>query len=321
MSFVRTVLGDVPTDEIGWIYAHEHVVIDDSYVTATNPDFHLGDVGRIAAELAECREAGVTCMVDSMPIAAGRNVLKMAEVSRRSQMHLLVPTGLHLAIYYPPGHWSERIGTDALAALFIREITDGIDANDANGPTVERTEHRAGLVKVASSLDGLTDRERRNFEAAAIAHKETGCPILTHTEQGTAGLDQVELLVHLGVDLDSVTLSHLDRNPDLATHRDILQTGVHLEYDSAFRWKGEANPTEDLVLALAPEFPNQLALGMDAARSAYWRSFGGSPGLDYLARRFVPALRTRGLPDDLIRRITHDNPLTANRFRTRTAPC
>jgi len=73
------------------------------------------------------------------------------------------------------------------------------------------------------------------------------------------------------------------RIADAALHRRLLVRGARLEYDSAFRWKGAENPTLDLILALAPEYPSQLMLGMDAARRSYWRAFGGGPGLDHLA--------------------------------------
>ena len=54
------------------------------------------------------------------------------------------------------------------------ELTEGIDANDLNGPVVRRTPHRAGVVKVAGSLDGPSARDRRIFEAAAIATARVG---------------------------------------------------------------------------------------------------------------------------------------------------
>ena len=93
-----------------------------------------------------------------------------------------------------------------------------------------------------------------------------------------------------GVDLAHVTLSHTDRKPDVAYHRDILQSGVRVEFDSAFRWT-EGNPTLDLLVALAPDFPDQLMLGMDAARRSYWKQYGGKPGMSFLLTDFRPQLR------------------------------
>lgn len=315
-TFVRTILGDIDPQQLGFCYAHEHVVIDDSYTTGQSPDFLLADVGKIAQELADAKAAGVTAMIDSMPGGgAGRNVLKLAEVSRRSGVHIVCPTGLHLSKYYPPGHWSTRIDEADLAQLFIDEIERGIDANDLAGPQIQRTPHKAGLIKVAGGRDALNDHERKCFRAAAAAQVATGAPILTHCEEGAAAIEQIELLRSCGADLSHVVLSHTDRKPDLAYHRDVLSSGVCLEYDSAFRWKpGQENHTLRLVVALHEAFPHQILLGMDAARRGYWRCFGGSPGLTYLAGVFVPMLREAGLSQQAVHRIFIDNPKRAYQF-------
>ena len=79
----------------------------------------------------------------------------------------------------------------------MAELTEGIDANDLNGPVVRRTRHRAGVVKVAGSLDGPSARDRRIFEAAATATARVGVPLLTHCEGGTGGVAQLRLLEEL----------------------------------------------------------------------------------------------------------------------------
>jgi 5-phospho-D-xylono-1,4-lactonase len=311
MSCIRTILGDIAPDALGLCYAHEHIIIDHSHTTEQSPDFLLDDVDPIAGELSQAKHDGVGTMVDSMPMSCGRNVLKLAQVSRRSGIHILCPTGLHLRKYYPDWHWCSRIAIEQLAQLFIDEIALGIDANDGNGPVLERSPHRAGLIKIASGLSRIDDHERRVFEAAAIAHRATGAPILTHTEQGTAGLDQIDLLRKLGVDLSHVVLSHTDRQPDEAYHRDILTTGVRVEYDSAFRWKTEINPTLDLIVQLSDDYPDQIMLGMDAARRSYWRCFGGGPGMSFLATTFSQQLRDAGVSEEQLRSIFVTTPASA----------
>lgn len=316
---IRTVLGDISPDDLGVCYAHEHIIIDPSYTTVVDDGFRLDNVDAASRELAEFFALGGRAMIDSMPCDAGRNVLKLAEVSRRSGVHIVCPTGLHLAKYYDPGHWGNFYTEEQLAALFIAEITEGIDAQDYNGPLVNRTPHRAGLIKIATA-ETITSRQRKTFAAAAAAHRATGCPILTHTEQGTLGLEQVEMLQRNGVDLRHVVLSHLDRKPDPAYHREILSTGVRAEYDSAFRWKpGQGNPTLDLLVELISEFPNQLMLGMDAARRAYWKHHGGSPGMNFLLTTFTDQMKSAGLTDDATHRIFVRNPAQAYSFRNRNS--
>lgn len=310
VSFVRTVLGDIPPEQLGVCYSHEHIIIDPGYMTELFPDFRIDSVDLAVTELLQFKKDGGNAMIDSMP-TGGRNAAKLAAISLRSGVHIVCPTGVHLEKYYPQGHWSGRLSVDELAEVFTAEIVDGIDANDLAGPDLKRLSIRAGLIKVASGLDRIDDREKRIFEAAAIAHRHTGCPILTHTEQGTSAMEQIALLSACGVDLHHVVLSHTDRKPDVSYHRDILGSGVRVEFDSAFRWK-EGNPTRDLVLALAPEFPGQILLGMDAARRSYWKSYGGEPGLGYLLAVFHKTLLDSGLDGDLWNRIMISNP--ANSF-------
>ena len=311
---IRTVLGDIPPDQLGVCYAHEHIIIDASFTTFQNPEFLLNEVEAASRELSEFHDIGGRAMIDSMPCDAGRNVLKLAEISRRSGVHIVCPTGLHLAKYYDPGHWGNFYTEEQLAGLFTDEITEGIDAHDCNGPIARRTPHRAGLIKIATG-ETITPRAEKVFAAAVRAHLDTGCPILTHTEQGTLGLEQVRLLDKHGADLRHVVLSHLDRKPDPAYHRDILSTGVRVEYDSAFRWKpGEGNPTLDLLVALLPEFPDQIMLGMDAARRAYWKHHGGSPGMNFLLTTFTERIKSAGLTDSDLRRMFVTTPAQAYDF-------
>jgi 5-phospho-D-xylono-1,4-lactonase len=309
MSFVRTVLGDIPAGELGFCYAHEHIIIDGPFVKEKYPEFKLDSVNLAANELAEAYSAGVRAMVDAMPIDAGRDAAKLAEVSRRTGIHIVCPTGLHLALYYEPDHWSAKIDLDALTDRFVSEIEDGVV--DGVGPTA----FRAGVIKVASGLNTLGANERRNLQAAARAQAKTGCPILTHTEQGTAALEQVETLRENGADVGHVVLSHLDRTGDVGYHREVLSTGVALEYDSAFRWGEGVNQTLELILQLLPEFPNQVVLGMDAARRSYWKAYGGKPGLTYLARHFTQTLREHGLSQADLDRIFVANPANYYSFK------
>lgn len=315
MSFIRTVLGDIDASELGVCYAHEHIVIDSSFVTQQYPDFLLEDVPRITEELRAFHRAGGRAMVDSMPCGGGRNVIKLATVSRQTGVHILCPTGLHQEKYYPHGHWIARTSVETLAQLFIDEIEQGIDANDTNGPDLQRTSHRAGLIKIASELNALGPREQKIFEAAAIAHNKTGAPILTHTEQGTAAMMQIDLLSRFGVKPSSIVISHLDRRPDVHYHREVLGRGVFLEYDSAFRWKSQENPTRNLLIELAQSgFLRQLMLAMDAARYRYWAAFGGYPGLTYLLASFSQELRESGFTNADLNKIFIENPARAYAF-------
>ena len=109
MTFARTVLGDVEPAEMGATYAHEHLVIDGGVAKLVNPEISLQRVSDAVAELAPCVAAGLGAVVDAMPADAGRNVAKLAEISRRAGVHVVAATGLHHARYYGERHWGELL--------------------------------------------------------------------------------------------------------------------------------------------------------------------------------------------------------------------
>lgn len=310
MPFVRTVLGDIDPSDMGITYAHEHLVIDGGRAVQMQPDFDLGDIDAMATEVAAAAGLGLRTAVDAMPCDAGRSGLKLADLSRRTGVHIVAPTGLHHDRYYGPAHWSHRVSVDELADLFIADITIGIDAYDYAGPVVRRTEHRAGVIKVAGSEGGLTPRDRRVFEAAAAAHLATRVPILTHCEHGEGALEQIQALGDLGVPADRIALSHVDKVTDRGYHREILSTGAYAEFDGAFRWPdGAPNETALRIAEMAEDgLADRIVLGMDAARRRYYRVHGGTPGLGYLLDGFTVVLEAAGIDDDVRHRLFVTNP-------------
>jgi len=304
--FIRTVLGDVVLPVPGMVYTHEHLIIDSPLVAETMSHIHLPSVHEAAAEVGACVRAGVGLMVDAMPAASGRHPARLMSIARQTGVHIVATTGLHTAKYYEGVPWTWEESPDQLAARFVADITVGIDAFDYFGSAVDRSDVRAGLIKVAALTSDLTDRDRRLFEAAVIAHRETGAPILTHTEGGMGAMQQIDELSRLGMDLGAVALSHTDKIADPGYHRDILSTGVLLCYDQPLRTPDQ---TADLVAAMNREgFGEQIVLGTDGARRSLWSTLGGSPGLAWLASGFPRLLADRGLDEAAISTLYRETP-------------
>jgi 5-phospho-D-xylono-1,4-lactonase len=315
VTFVRTVLGDIPPAELGVTYAHEHIVIEGGRPVELSPDFLLADVERLATELKEAAAVGLTSAIDAAPSDWGRNPAKLAELSRRTGVQLVAATGLHHERFYGPSHWSLRASEDELADLFIADVSDGIDERDYGGPIVRRTDVRAGVVKVAGSQGGPSPRDLPIFRAAAATHVRTGVPVHTHCEAGTGAIEQLRALVDAGVPAERISLSHVDKVVDRGYHRDMLSSGAFAVYDQAFRWGDADNGTLRLLeWAVADGHARQVMLGMDAARQGYYRAFGGSPGLPYLLREFSAAMVASGLDPDIQHRVFVDNPARAFAF-------
>ena len=315
MPFARTVLGDVDPSELGVVDAHEHIIIAGGRPGEMSPDFVLADTDKAVEELARAKAAGLRTVVDAMPIGLGRDAEALAEVSRRSGVHVVAPTGIHTPAWYVDLHWSNRLDAEQLAPLFIADVTEGIDRLDYTGPIVERTEIRAGVIKVGGTADFPTHRDAAVFEAAAMAQQETGVPILTHADGGVRGVEQARFLADHGADLSHVLLSHVDKVVDREYQREIAATGARVEFDQAFRWKDGPNGTLQVLEWLVEDgLTDHITLGLDAARQGYWEVYGGGPGITWFVDGLAALLSERGIGDDVQQRFYVANPGAAYTF-------
>ena len=313
--FVRTVLGDIAPAALGVTYAHEHLVIDGGRPVEQSPDFLLNDLDKLTDELRSARAAGLRAAIDMMPADCGRNPLLLAELSRGSGVHLVAATGLHHEKFTGPAHWSLRATQDELAALFVADIEIGIDERDYTGPIVHRTAVRAGVIKIAGSLGGPSDRDRPIFRAAAAAHARTGVPVHAHCEAGTGALEGIRLLVDAGLPASHLSLSHVDKVVDRGYQREVFATGAFVVYDQGFRWGTGDNGTLRLLEWAAEDgHLDQVMLGMDAARQGYLAAYGGSPGLPFLLGEFSAQMDARGLRAPVRHRFFVENPARAYAF-------
>lgn len=307
---IRTVLGDVQAHSLGVILTHEHLIIDNPLIRDVFPHIHLASVSDAVRELEPCVAGGIGGMVDAMPAAGGRRPEMLAEISRQTGIGIVATTGLHTEKYYEHHPWALETDDSVMCDLFVADIEEGIDRFDYTGPVVDRSSIRAGLIKVATGEDGLTPRARALFSAAAQASEKTGAPILTHTEAGVGALSQIEEFDRLGFALKRVVISHTDRIRDLDYHRDILESGVNVEYDQALRQPGGAgNWTAELTSTMLDEgFLDQIMLGTDGARRSLWTSLGGGPGLAWMRSGFMDSLAMRGVDENSMDVLFKRNP-------------
>lgn len=294
---VRTVLGDIEPSELGATYAHEHLIIDSPTVAREWPHIHLPSTNDAIEEVSLCEGAGVGAMIDAMPTGSGRNLEKLADVSRATGVHVVATSGMHTAKYYPGVEWAGD-GADALASRFVDELQNGVAGV------------RTGILKVATSGPIPSASERELFRAAAMVHAETHVPVLTHCEEGEGALSQLELLREAGVPLESVIISHTDKVPDPGYHREVLASGANVEYDQALRQHLTGSSATAILVAQMWEegFGSQILLGTDGARRTLWTALGGTPGLAWLRLGFPSVLATHGLSEEQVETMFVSNP-------------
>ncbi len=189
---VRTVLGDIPAENLGVCDAHDHLFFRSAQLGGQE----LDDTDAAIAELRSFRDLGGQAMVQWTPFGLGRRADALAKVSRSSGVTVIAATGLHQAAHYGDPGMVEAV-LPRLAELFTEELTTGMHPDPRLGPGDAESSGplpRAGLIKVAGAFHHVDAHARQTMIAAAEAHHATGAPIGVHHELGTAALDVADLL-------------------------------------------------------------------------------------------------------------------------------
>ncbi|MFC1966889.1 phosphotriesterase, partial [Chloroflexota bacterium] len=215
----NSVLGPLDSANLGFTLMHEHLVsssvgIPQNYVRLLDE----GHMKRILKELNQAKQAGIDTIVDATTVDLGRDVTIMAEASRRSGVHIIAVTGWwleqpRLMTGYP---------ADQFADLFIREIKDGISD----------TGLKAGILKAASDIQGVTPWDENILRGVARAHLQTNVPIMLHSySPGQVGRQQLAILKEEGVDLRRVKVDHSNDTTDVEYLIWLLEQGCYLGMD------------------------------------------------------------------------------------------
>jgi phosphotriesterase-related protein len=198
----------------------------------------------------------------------------LVDLAQQTKVHLIAATGFWCEALAPQHPWATRLsvtagGSEQMAGLFIREITKGME--DPSGKWGETfTDIRAGIIKIGTSTY-LRPSERVCHMAAALASKETGCPITTHTTDG-GGLEEAELLLKYGAAPERVIIGHQgnqdDRQNDEADdyHRLIARLGCYVQFDRVDHENyGVDKQARQIVKLIEAGFVKQVLVSHDHA--------------------------------------------------------
>jgi phosphotriesterase-related protein len=298
---VMTALGPVDPGALGVTLHHEHVIAKPMDVGAADPDLLLDSPDAAFAELEDAFFVGLRAIVDMTPADYGRDPAAILWVAQRAPVHVIVVTGHHKHLHAAP--WVGDKSASEIAAVSIDEIRNGIDG----------TGMRAGVIKAGTSLNEITGVEDRVLRAAAIAYKETGAPISTHTDKGTMALEQLAVLRDEGVPSQRVIVGHLDFALDEDYLLRVLDTGAFASFDQVSKEKYAPDAERAAMLKRLADagYLDRLLISGDLARKSYWLSYGGGPGFRYLVESFPVSLMEAGFTAADVRQILVDNPQMA----------
>lgn len=291
MAWVRTLGGDIPAENLGTTYAHDHIYcIPALWKEKGQVDLLLDSPEASQKELEIFKAAGGRTIYDATAIDYGRDVAVVKRIADAAGVQIIATAGFNKSIMWPaqmPGQgmtysaWIDSKSRAELAAHVISEVTEGMDGTDLKG----------GVVKFGTGYNTMTEAEIKVLLAVMDAHKETGAPIHSHTELGTMPLEQLELVKAEGVDPARLTIAHLDRNPDPWLHRKVAASGAFLSFDGITRVKyySEDVRTRCILDLVRWGHEDQILIGGDIARRTMFASYGeGGLGMGFILEKWVP---------------------------------
>jgi len=316
MAEIQTVRGPIDSSQLGRVLIHEHIfVFDFEYVENYRPDWDEDrEVAKAAARLQALKQAGIDTIIDLTVLGLGRQVKRIAKVAEKTDLQIIVATGAYTFDEAPTafGYWGPGRTVDAprepMIDLFVGDATEGIAG----------TGIRAGELKCAIDMPGLTEGVERVLRSIARTHIITGLPITVHTAPANrSGLIVQQVLEEEGVDLRDVIIGHCGDSTDLDYLMELADKGSILGMD---RFGIEmACPTGDRIRTIAEMvkrgYADRMGLSHDCA---CWSHYFPSPEHqrehfpthDYMhiSSNVIPALREAGVSERELDMMFIDNP-------------
>ncbi|MBN1664781.1 MAG: hypothetical protein JW943_14370 [Deltaproteobacteria bacterium] len=219
MAKVNSVCGPLDTDDMGFTLMHEHIMVGAAGAYVDYPAFFGPDpMGRVVEGLRKSKEGGVDTIVDATTLDLGRDIHLLYEASRQTGVNIIATTGWWLEI----PRFFTGLSADQLADVFLREIEHGI-----SGTTI-----KAGILKAAHDIDGVTPMGEIMLRAVARAHLKSGIPIMLHSySPGRVGVQQLAVLKDEGVNLNRVKMDHSNDTMDVEYLVSLMEEGCYLGLD------------------------------------------------------------------------------------------
>ncbi len=317
---INTVTGPISQEELGITLCHEHFFIgqpgwDGDRTIAPFSSEKLVSMGTdLVSGLAPYN---IGTIVDATANDFGRQPEIYKKIAEQTGVNIICSTGFFNESEGASGYWKfrELLGNaeKELYEVMKTEITVGIHGTDI----------KAGVIKIATGKDIISDYEKMIFRAAAKAQTETGVPIITHTQDGTMAPEQAEFLISEGVDPSKILISHMSSNLDIAYQEKTLEYGVSAGWDRLGLF-GLANvPTDEEKNQVIAELINKgwiekiflshdyimKWLGREAEPPEIVKPMLENWYPDHIFLRTIPALRKLDISDEQIDTILRKNPM------------
>jgi phosphotriesterase-related protein len=183
---------------------------------------------------------------------------------------------------------------------------------------IGKTGIKPGVLKLATSKDMMTEYEESFFKAAARVSVEEGVSIITHTQEGTHGLAQADLLLAEGVDPGRIMIGHSDCNTDMDYLMSIVEKGVFIGLDRWGLQGGWGLPYDSRRIAniiglIGIGYADKIMVSQDSVNFWWGRPVALGTLTDtwnptHIVDDIIPVLKRAGVSDETLNTILVENP-------------
>ncbi len=297
MGKINSVIGLLDPSALQVTLMHEHLIVKPQIQDEKYAPYTLDNAAKSTFEAIEFKTHGGKTIVDMTPINYGRNVDALQKIAKASKTNVLFTTGFHKEEFMPD--YVANASVDQLVEIILKEINEGVGEHHL----------KPAVIKCGSSLNTITDNEKKCIMAAARAHLKSGLPISTHCDKGTMGKEQADLLMSEGVSPEHILLGHVDIPENLQYLKELCKLGVNIEIDHFGRHLDDQDDLRgSFVSQLIKEGNiNRIFISGDMGKKEYLYSYGGKPGLTYFVKGLREALSIK-IGSRNYERIMIDNP-------------
>jgi phosphotriesterase-related protein len=226
-------------------------------------------------------DGNLACIVDGGHADMGRDITFLRQVAMKSGVPIVAGGGFYNQPFYPREISTMR--EDDIVKALVKQADDEV----------------LGAYGEIGSWDEITADERKVFRAVGRAHVVTNLPIFTHTGiPGKSALEQLDILEDAGVKPDRVVIGHLGNLVDanVYVHKQICRRGAFVGFDRQ-GLPGDAQQVPLVMALIEAGYADHLMFSSDA-----------SSGYAKTMTVFVPKMKAAGASDDVLHKITVDNP-------------
>jgi len=201
---------------------HEHVMVDFIGADQIAPGrYDPEEVFHTAVpKLKEVHGYGCRRLLECTPNFLGRDARLMRRLSGATGIDIWINTGLYGAANHKfvPAFAREETA-EQLARRWTEEFRRGVDGV------------KPRFIKTGVNKGPLHPLDRKLVQAAALCSRETGLTIASHTGNGQAALEQLEIVESLKVNPSKFVWVHAQNEKDHSIHEKMARAGAWVEFD------------------------------------------------------------------------------------------